>query len=436
MNQKTVAPKSGVSRRTFLVGAGATTALIGTGAVSTRLKFSEASSTNDDVVVVVFNRGGMDALNVVAPYRMDSYRALRPNLRVRGPEEYSDPTGRAGLPLETGGNVATFPLSGTFAFPPGMEAIHAGPWSEGKLAVVHAVGLPASASATRSHTTAVRFWQAGAADMRATGFLNRWLQARPTTSPLTGVARGPHLPHILQGEHPSASMMSVPRFGPWRFAWRDRAPQGLRALYPAGTGDHFTQAGSEVLEAMEVLGSLPEDPGPQNGAVYPANVEFGFHLREVARLIRADAGLRSVVVTQTGWDTHEAQGRPDGGVSGLRRRVTQMSDGLAAFYRDLGPLMDRVTVVVVSEFGRTIAENSSGGTDHGRGGAMFVMGNRVRGGVHGPFPDEIAHGPEGDLAVLTDYRTVVNEVLAKSGGVDTGYVFPGLVQTAPLGIMD
>ncbi|MHB1140091.1 MAG: DUF1501 domain-containing protein, partial [Microthrixaceae bacterium] len=180
------------SRRGFLALAGAGGAAVGVSAIGNRYAFAtpEAPATGD-VIVVVFNRGGMDGLNVVAPYRMPTYQAVRPTIRVRPPEEFTDPTAKAGLPLDAGGAIAPFALNGVFGMHPGMERLHQGAWANGDLAIVHAAGMPTSESPTRSHFESQRNWEAGTASLGvADGFLNRFLQGTPGLDRLAAMGRG------------------------------------------------------------------------------------------------------------------------------------------------------------------------------------------------------------------------------------------------------
>jgi uncharacterized protein (DUF1501 family) len=206
------------------------------------------------------------------------------------------------------------------------------------------------------------------------------------------------------------------------------------AMYPEGA-DLLTGTGAATLSITGLIGGLPPDPGPQHGAAYGWD-GLAKNLREVARLSKADVGVRVAVVDDGGWDTHNNQGIPEQPDAYLRGRTRQFSEALQAFYQDLGAGMDEVTLVTLSEFGRTIQENSSLGTDHGRGTAMFVMGRNVRGGVHGEFPEEIVDAPEGDLTVLNDYRHVLAEVLGTRGGAtDLGAVFPDYAGHTPFGLV-
>jgi uncharacterized protein (DUF1501 family) len=427
--------RGGLTRRGFLALAGAGGAAVGASALGNRYAFATpARPDQGDVIVVVFNRGGMDGLNVVAPYRMPSYQALRPTIRVRAPEEFTDPTTLAGLPLDAGGAVEPFEHSGVFGLHPGMEALHRGAWAAGDLAIVHAAGMPASASTSRSHFESQRNWEAGSPDLSvADGFLNRFVRQLPDGERLSALARGSIVPAMLHGEAPAFSMSSISSFGVRGFSDNARARTALMSLYPSGA-DLLTGTGAETLSITGLIGALPADPGPQNGAAYGWD-GLAKHLQEVARLVKADVGLRVAVVDDGGWDTHNGQGVPERPDAYFRTRTRQFSDALQAFYQDLGDRMAEVTLVTVSEFGRTINENSSGGTDHGRATAMFVMGRNVRGGVHGRFPPAIVDAPEGDLEVLNDFRHVLAEVLqARGGATDLGAVFPGYAGHAPLGL--
>lgn len=425
-----------VSRRNFLALAGVGSAtVVAVSALGNQYAFATPGNpVQGDVLVVVFNRGGMDGLNVVAPYRMPSYQALRPTIRVRPPEEFSGPTEGAGLPLDAGGAIAPFELSGIFGLHPGMTALHQGPWANGHLAVVHAVGMPATESATRSHFEAQRNWEAGSARLNITdGFLNRHLAAFTDLSGVSAIGRGSTLQALLRGEVPAFAMSSIASFGVRGFHDNRRAATALATLYPS-SGDLLSSVGSETLAVTGMVSGLP-DPGPQNGAVY-ARDPLAQGLRETARLIRANVGLRVVVIDDGGWDTHTDMGAPADTNSYFRRKTTEFSNALAAFYTDLGSAMDEVTLVTMSEFGRTINENGSGGTDHGRATAMFVMGHHVNGGVYGDFPDQIVDGPEGDLTVANDFRRVFSEVLSKRmPGSDLSEVFPGYNQRSALGLL-
>ena len=205
------------------------------------------------------------------------------------------------------------------------------------------------------------------------------------------------------------------------------------SLYHHGA-DLIEETGAGTLDVVNLLGGLPADTGPQNGAVYGTD-SLSTNLREVARLIRGNVGLRVVAVDYGGWDTHTTMGAPEDPTGYMSRQVASVATALQAFYTDLGAARDEVTLVTLSEFGRTIDENGSGGTDHGRGNVMFALGGKIRGGVHGDFPSTVSQGPEGDLAVLNDYRRVLSEILqVRCGASNLTAIFPTYVQQSPLGL--
>lgn len=427
--------RTGLSRRGFmgLVGTGA--AVLGYSSLGSRMAFATPENpSTGDVLVVVFMRGGWDGLNVVAPYQYPTYKTLRPTIRIKEPSEFTDPTGKAGLPLVAGGNVAPFDLSGTFAFNPSMTHLHAGAWADGKLAVIHAAGMPASESSTRSHFEAEQYWERGTRSLgTSSGFVNRYLAGQSGLDRLSAVGRGSTLQTSLQGPATAVSMSSISGFGVTGFPNNTQARNALNNLYRHGP-PLLDETGADTLDVINLLTSLPADPGPQNGATYGTD-DLSRNLREVARLIRGNVGLRAVAIDFGGWDTHSDMGMPEDPASYMRQRTGLVSQAFQAFYRDLGTAMDEVTLVTLSEFGRTIGENGSGGTDHGRGNLMFALGGKIKGGVYGGFPGTIADGPEGDLTVMTDYRRVLSEILqVRCGATNLGSIFPTYTQQSPLGL--
>jgi uncharacterized protein (DUF1501 family) len=369
---------------------------------------------------------------------MPSYRSLRPTLRVKSPEEFSTPAGKAGLPLIAGGAVSPFSLSDTFAFHPGMDALHQGPWAAGQLAIVHAAGLPSSVSTTRSHFDAMWIADLGAADLTLTsGLLNRFLSELGASARLPALGTGAALPRSLGGPSPAFGIEDLASFSVGGFADVATAKAVLGDWQSAGTDVVSTAAGStlQVVDLVDAVDWTAPAFAPAGGAVYEQD-PIGSGLRQVAMAIKANLGLRAAAVDFDHWDTHSGHGVPEDPQAWFRRQATALSNALTAFWLDLGTKMSEVTVVVETEFGRTIGENGSGGTDHGRGGAMLVMGGNVRGGVFGRFPTTISEGPEGDLEVLNDWRTVLAEVLTVRGGLPLSRlstVLPGWSGT-PLGL--
>ena len=317
----------------------------------------------------------------------------------------------------------------------GLKGVH----DAGHLAVVHAVGMPASESATRSHFASEANWERGSADPTVHGgWLARHLQAAGASDTLAAVAHDGSLPASLWGDHRAVAVPSIASFDVAGFWDVDPSRRALDLLYPTGTIDPLVQQGADTLSAVDLMRAA--DPGQfdTNGALYPTDGPargFGGGLREIAQLIRADVDLRVAVVDYNGWDFHDDMGPVSGGA--MRAKAQGLSDALTAFHDDLGDLMGEVTVVVMSEFGRTIDVNGSGGTDHGRGGAMMIMSGHAVGGVHGDYPSgPLADGPEGDLEVTTDFRTVLTEVLTRRVGTGPlSEVFPGYTHPGDLGVL-
>ena len=291
------------------------------------------------------------------------------------------------------------------------------------LGVVQAIG---SQDQTRSHFEAMAAMERGVgndAGREQNGWLARFLTAAPSVnpSPLRAAAWSDTLPDSLRG----ASDVSVLRdisdfklnFPAIKNEQNDRMAQSLAALYGGKTAqtksDAVTQAGRETLRVLDTLHRIsPAHYAPENGAAYPDSY-LGSGFKQVACLIKAGVGLEAACLDRGGWDTHVAQG---GTVGFLAEQLKDVSNSLAAFVRDMGTSkMQNVTVVVMTEFGRRVQENSGLGTDHGRASMMLVAGGAVNGGkVYGTWPGlapQQLEGP-GDLRVTTDYRTVLGEIVA------------------------
>jgi uncharacterized protein (DUF1501 family) len=371
------------------------------------------------VLVCLFQRGAADALNVVVPFGDRSYYALRPNIAVPEP-------GRPNGALD---------LDGFYALHPALAPLKP-LWDRGLLAPIHAVGSP---SATRSHFDAQDYMETATPDVKGTrdGWLNRYLALQGTceagcathgaaagASPFRAVAMTAQTPRVLDGPAPTVAMNSLAEFS-IRAAGGD-AERRLEALYTTGSADLVHGAGAEMFEAMKVLRAAdPQRYAASNGAQYPVS-QFGQRLRQIAQLIRAGVGLEVAFADVGGWDTHVNQG---GATGQLANRLGDFGRSVAAFVTDLGDRVEDVVILTMSEFGRTVRQNGTGGTDHGHAGSMFVIGGGVRGGkVHGRWPGlapELLH--EGrDLALTTDFRAVFAEVAGKHlGATKLDRLFPG-----------
>ena len=369
---------------------------------------------NGNVVVVVFLRGGADGLNLVVPHGEDAYYRARPTLAV--PRE------------------KVLKLDGLFGFNPDLAALLP-LFKDGELGIVHAAG---SGDHTRSHFEAMSAIERGArddTDAEDGGWLARHLLASSERGgPMRAVAFDSTMPQSLSG---ATQAVAIESLADYRLnvaeEKRDDTERALEALY-AGHDDVFAEAGRNTLAALRALRDYdPEKSKPENGADYPKS-SLGVALAQVAYLVRKDLGLEVATVDASGrgsWDTHVAQGP---WLTGL---LNDLGKSLAAFRKDLGKEVSRVTVVALTEFGRRVAENSGYGTDHGRGSVMLAMGGGVNGGrVYGEWPgleDDQLEGP-GDLRVTTDYRNVLSEMLQnRLGSTTTTQVFPGLAEK-PVGL--
>ena len=302
-------------------------------------------------------------------------------------------------------------------------------WRQGALVPVLAVGSP---DLTRSHFDAQDYMESGTPGVKSTpdGWLNRCAQhaEEHRNTPFRSVAFGPQLPRILAGSAPALAISDLRAFG-IRVGGpgvRDRLTRAFEELYNESATGIVASSAAEGFEAAQTLQRIqPADYRPAHGAEYPKG-KLGGALMQIAQLIKADVGLENAFADAGGWDTHIAQGAGEGQ---LATRLRELGDSLAAFAQDLGDRLSDVVVLTMSEFGRTVAENGSIGTDHGHGTAMFVMGGGVRGGrVGGRWPGlDPAQRFEGrDLAVTTDFRDLFGEVLVRhSHAIDLAAVFPG-----------
>jgi uncharacterized protein (DUF1501 family) len=420
-----------VSRRQFLVGAGAAAGTLALPSLWPRYAFATPGDpATGDALVVVFLRGGADGLSLVPPFSDTAgYRALRGAVAVRPPNA-SNPDAALDLQVTKAGH--------SFGLHPAMTGLKA-VWDAGDLAIVHAAGLPSSESETRSHFEATDYWERASASLGVTnGWLARYLTAADITGALPAVAYNSAVPMSLRGNKGSMAMNSVESFNVEGFWDAGLGNAALRHVYTGGTIDPLVQQGADTLAAVAVVEEADPLQYDTHSALYPADGAgqwLGQGLREVACLQRADIGLRVACVDLDGWDHHDAMGAPSGGLTADYARG--LSDALAAFRQDLGPMMNEVTVVTMSEFGRTIYVNGSGGTDHGRGNAMFVMGGNVNGGLYGNYPSgPLEDGPDGDLEVQNDFRRPLAEILTKRLGTNAlATVFPGYSHPGDLGLL-
>jgi uncharacterized protein (DUF1501 family) len=404
------------TNRRFFLRNGAL-AIAGTAAIPSflvRSVMAEAAATPGRRLVVIFQRGAADGLNVVVPYREPNYYTMRPGIAI--PENQ------------------VIDLDGFFGLHPSLAAFKP-LYDQGHLAVVHAAGSP---DMSRSHFDAQDFMESGTPGVKSTqdGWLNRALQSEDSCCGLRhqqehtafrALALGSAVPRTLAGKIPAIALTNLNSF---TVGGRGPAPSpaanAFEAMY-ADSGDSILHAtGDETFEAMKMLRDAnPAQYKPAAGIEYPNN-EFGNNMKQIAQLLKANLGVEAAFTDVGGWDTHQNQG----GVNGqLADRLREFSSAIAAFWQDMGDDAENITLVTMSEFGRTARQNGTGGTDHGHANAMFVLGGSVKGGkVYGRWPG-LADGQlnEGrDLAVTTDFRQVLGEAVSKTIGANNlDLVFPG-----------
>jgi len=346
-------------------------------------------------LVVVFLRGGADGLNLVAPLGDDGYHRARPRIAI--------------------GSREAVPLDGFYGLNPLLKPLKPA-YKDGALAIIHAAG---SEDDTRSHFEAQDLMEHGG--ITAGGWLGRFLRAhtKAANGPLSAVALGKSIPECLRGAPAATALQWLDDFSLGDN--RTRLTRALARLYGL-ENDLLASAGRDTLVALERAEQLRRTPyQPANGADYGSD-DFSRGLLQIARLIKSRVGLQAASVDLGGWDSHFSQSLI------MDPLITRLARGLSAFYQDLGSEIERTTVVVMTEFGRRVEENSAFGTDHGRGGVMFVMGGGIKGGrVLGKWPGlsrEVLEGP-GDLPVTTNYRNVLAPILEHLGAGDRlGQVFP------------
>jgi uncharacterized protein (DUF1501 family) len=362
-------------------------------------------------LIAIFQRGAVDGLNVVVPYKESAYYDLRPNIAVAKPN---------------GGKDAALDLDGFFGLHPSLTPFKP-LWDSKRLAIVHASGSPDN---TRSHFDAQNYMELATPGIKSTkdGWLNRYLQAKtdPQKSLFRAVSMTQQMPLAMQGVAPTLAISNLADFNIRAGQSSASVQGGFEAMYDEAVKDSLHGTGKETFEAINYLKQVnPGQYKPENGAAYPPG-QFGNALRQTAQLIKAGVGLEVAFTDVGGWDTHINEGNQQGQLSNLLR---QFSSAIAALYTDLGQRMDDVVILTMSEFGRTVRENGNRGTDHGHANAMFVVGNSVRGGkVYGDWPglksDQLYEGR--DLALTTDFRDVFGEIAVKHLGTNKPQtIFPG-----------
>jgi len=411
MHGRDLPRRNAVTRRGFMRGGAL--ALVGTSVIPsflTRSIYAEmtTAAANKKKLVVIFQRGACDGLNVVVPHAEKNYYSMRPSIAIKQNE--------------------VIDLNGFFGLHPQMAAFKP-LYDQGHLAIIHAAG---SNDPSRSHFDAQDYMESGTPGVKVTpdGWLNRALQAETLAdkpSAFRAVALGTQVPRTLQGKIPAIAVANLNDF-----SVAGKGPQtspisnAFQAMYDESSDSVLHGTGEETFEAVKMLKAAnPAHYQPAAGVVYP-NTAFGNSLKQVAQLLKANLGVEAAFSDIGGWDTHQNQGAATGQ---LANRLTEFSQTIAAFWNDMGADSENITLVTMSEFGRTARQNGTGGTDHGHANVMFVLGGSVRGGkVYGKWPglsnEQLNEGR--DLKVTTDFRNVLGEAAYKTlGSRNMELVFPG-----------
>ena len=403
------------SRRGFMKNGAL--ALVGTSVIPSflmRSVMAEATTAaaSNKKLVVLFQRGAADGLNMVVPYSEKNYYAMRPSIAIQQKD--------------------VLDLDGHFGLHPALAAFKP-LYDGGHLAIVHAAG---STDTTRSHFDAQDYMESGTPGVKSTqdGWLNRALLNGPAPdgpggkpSAFRAVALGTQVPRTLQGKVPAIAVANLADFsvggkGPTTSS----ISNAFQAMYDQSSDATLHGTGQETFEAVKMLKAAdPAKYVPAAGANYP-NTPFGNSLKQIAQLMKANLGVEAAFSDIGGWDTHQNQGAATGQ---LANRLTEFGNGIAAFWKDMGEDAENITLVTMSEFGRTARQNGTGGTDHGHANVMFVLGGKVKGGkVYGKWPG-VGDGQlneNRDLAVTTDFRRVLGEAAYKTlGAKNLEAVFPG-----------
>jgi len=366
------------------------------------------------VLVCIFQRGAMDGLMAVTPFTDNYLKTARPTLFMSAAKS-NNPN-----PL--------IDLDGRFGLHPAMKAFEP-MFLEKRLAIVHGIGSPNN---TRSHFDAQDYMESGTPFRKGTasGWLNRavGLMGHEAATPFQAVSLTSSLPRSLYGDNPAVAISSLQDFAiqmRGNPSGANLAARSFEELYDQTSSSLLKETGKESFDAMKMLQKTDvKNYRPANNAVYP-NSPLGNSLKQIAQLIKMNVGMEVAFTESGGWDTHFNQGTANGVFA---RNVADLSNSIMAFWADLSAYQDDVTVMTMTEFGRTVRQNGTGGTDHGRASCNFILGNDINGGkVHGNvLPLAVENLEDGrDLAVTTDFRSVFNEVATKHLNFkNDGMLFP------------
>lgn len=377
-----------------------------------------AEPFNGKTLVVIFQRGGCDGLNVVVPYADPAYYQLRPTIAIAPPG-----SGQGGAAID---------LDGFFGLHPSMAPFHS-IFQNQHLAIMPSVHYP---DASRSHFDSQQLIENGVPEMMTDGWLNRHLGSQSQDSIIRAVSLGNETAHALRGAAEVVSFNDVSEFSLGENPNLDFLAQAYQQSVSEQQMNRWLlhQQGQIMFDNLEILQTLAEQTyTPANGAVYPDN-SYGRQLEQVAQLIKSNVGLQVANIDIGGWDTHSNQGGAEGNQA---TRMASFASGIEALYRDLGAHMNNVVILTMTEFGRTAAENGSRGTDHGNASCWFAIGYGINGGIYGDWPG-LSSGQlyqERYLQHNIQYSDVFAEVLSKHLlNQQLSYVLPDH-QYSPIGLI-
>lgn len=395
------------SRRAFLKAGGLVMFGIGAGGIPPFVSRAAASMKAErlykkkKILICIFQRGAMDGLMAVSPFTDNFFKEARPTLFMN--------------PATTSAGGSLIDLDGKFGLHPAMKSFER-LFREKRLAIVHGIGSP---NGTRSHFDAQDYMESGTPFNKGTasGWLNRavGLLGHEAT-PFRAVSLTSSMPRSFYGDNPSVAINNLQDFS---IQMRGNpnaanlASKSFEDLYDQTSSGLLKETGKESFEAIKMLEKTNvKNYKPDHEAVYPSG-SLGNSLKQIAQLIKMDVGVEVAFAESGGWDTHFNQGRENGVFA---RNVADLSNSITAFWQDMTAYQDDITVMTMTEFGRTVKQNGTGGTDHGRASCNFILGNKVSGGiVHGQLPVLARENLEDlrDLPVTTDFRAVFSEVADK-----------------------
>ncbi len=393
--------RRGLFRTALLAG---TTTVFGEAVLQSAAAASLAPAPS--VLVVLSMRGAADGMSLVVPYGDPVYYAARPKIAI--------PQGQL------------LGKDGFFGLHPSLRPLMP-LWNAGRLAPVHATGLPAP---SRSHFAAMEELEdANPGSSTRIGWLNRLVGTDAIASPVQAVNVGQDSPpSSLFGPEQFMSLAKVDEVriaGDDKGSRRDGRLKSLHTLWD-DEGTALGVAADATFKAVRDFGPIRQAAAaPRNGATYPKG-DLGNAMAGAARIVRGDAGVEVLTIDQGNWDMHAGLGTLDYGA--MIRNTEEFAKAIAAFFEDIGGLADKVTLVALSEFGRRVKENNNVGLDHGFGGAMFLAGAGVKGGNYYANWPQITNQLDSDLLVTTDYRSVLAEVVASRFSASTATVFPNFTR--------